>query len=154
MVKRRGDILDELESEWWVGPTGTGKSRTLWELYPDHYGKALNKWWDGYTNEEVVAIEELNPESSKYLAHHIKIWGDRYPFSAEIKGGTLRRIRPKKVIVLSNYTIDECFPMSQDAEPIKRRFKVKHFYNFFQSQNEEEEYKEQEEVELLLALSQ
>lgn len=136
MVVRCGDILDELQSEWWVGPTGTGKSRTLWELYPDHYGKALNKWWDGYNGEETVAIEELNPESAKYLGHFIKIWGDRYPFSAEIKGGTLRRIRPKRIIVLSNYSIDECFPMSQDSDPIKRRFHVKHFYPFFNELNE------------------
>ena len=50
------DVLDTLESEWWVGPTGTGKSRHLWQTYPEHYGKALNKWWDGYEGEEVVAI--------------------------------------------------------------------------------------------------
>lgn len=135
MVIRCGDILAELESEWWVGPTGTGKSRTLWEMYPNHYGKALNKWWDGYSGESVVAIEELNPEAAKFLGHYIKIWGDRYPFSAEIKGGTLRKIRPKKIIILSNYTIDECFPMSQDADPIRRRFTVKHFYDFFNTEN-------------------
>lgn len=124
-------ILDELLNEWWVGPTGTGKSRTLWEVYPDHYGKPLNKWWDGYSGEDVVAMEELNPESSKYLAHHLKIWADRYPFTAEIKGGTLKKIRPGRIIVLSNYTIEECFPMTQDQDPIKRRFKVKHFFPFF-----------------------
>ena len=25
--------------EWWVGPTGTGKSKKVWEEYPTHYAK-------------------------------------------------------------------------------------------------------------------
>ena len=57
-------------------------------------------------------------------ASALKRWADRYPFTGEIKGGTLQRLRPTKLIVLSNYTIEECFPMMQDQEPIKRRFKV------------------------------
>lgn len=120
-------ILPVLTNEWWVGSTGTGKSRKLWTEYPDHYQKALNKWWDGYNNEEVIAIEEMTPAAGQWLAHHIKIWADRYPFSPEIKGGTLKKIRPKKVIVLSNYTIEECFPEGQDSLPIRRRFKVVQF---------------------------
>lgn len=122
-------ILDTLENEWWVGPTGTGKSRTLWSMYPNHFSKTLNKWWDGYANEETVAIEEWSPKN-ECTASQLKIWADRYPFSAEVKGGTLQRIRPKRIIVLSNYTIEECFPQAQDQEPIQRRFRVKHFINF------------------------
>lgn len=131
---RRRDraILDgEQLHEWWVGPTGTGKSRTLWEKYPDHYQKELNKWWDGYDNQEVVAIEEMDPEAGKYLGRFVKIWADRYPFSPEIKGGRLDKIRPKKIIILSNYTIEECFERANDRLPILRRFKVHHFYDFF-----------------------
>lgn len=120
-------ILDNLENEWWVGSTGSGKSRSLWELYPDHYAKSLNKWWDGYTNQETVAIEEWAPRN-EVTASFLKIWADRYPFSAEIKGGTLQKVRPQRIIILSNYSIDECFPQVQDCDPIKRRFKVKHFF--------------------------
>lgn len=123
-------ILDELQNEWWYGPTGTGKSRSLWEQYPDHYQKELNKWWCGYNNEPVVAIEEWAPKN-ECTASALKIWADRYPFTAQIKGGSLKKIRPQKIIVTSNYTIDECFPQTQDAEPIKRRFKVVHFTSFF-----------------------
>lgn len=119
-----GIIQGQLEHEWWVGPTGTGKSSKLWAEYPNHYGKGLNKWWDGYEDEDVVAIEEMTPEAGKYLAHFIKIWADRYPFSPEVKGGQLKKIRPKKIIILSNYTPEECFSNEQDLLPIKRRFKV------------------------------
>lgn len=119
-------ILENIENEWWYGETGTGKSRELWERFPNHYQKSLNKWWDGYTGQEVVAIEEWAPKN-EVTASFLKIWADRYPFSAEIKGGTLQKIRPKKIIVLSNYSIEECFANTQDLGPIKRRFKVKHF---------------------------
>lgn len=69
----------------------------------------------------------MTPAAGQFLAHYLKIWADRYPFSPEIKGGQLKRIRPKKLIVLSNYTIDECFTNHQDALPLKRRFKVVQF---------------------------
>lgn len=120
-------IQGDLENEWWVGGTGTGKSRRLWNQYPDHYSKALNKWWDGYEDEEVVAIEEMHPEAGKWIGSFLKIWADRYPFSPEVKGSTMKKIRPTKIIVLSNYTPEECFPDKNDLLPIRRRFKVVHF---------------------------
>lgn len=128
-LRRRelGILSGDLLNEWWVGATGTGKSRRLWELYPEHYPKSLNKWWDNYSDEDVVAMEEMDPEHGKYMGHFIKIWADRYPFSPEIKGASIKKIRPKKIIILSNYTIDECFERVQDREPIKRRFKVVEF---------------------------
>ena len=130
-----GIMHGDLSNEWWVGPTGTGKSRSLWELHPSHYSKGLNKWWDGYEDEGVVALEEMTPEHGKFLGHFLKIWADRYPFNGEIKGSTIKGIRPNKIIVLSNYTIEECFERIQDREPIKRRFKVVHFYDFFNELN-------------------
>ena len=38
--------------EWWVGPTGTGKSKKVWEEYPTHYAKEKNKWWCNYTGQD------------------------------------------------------------------------------------------------------
>lgn len=127
LCRRPSVVLQgDLKHEWWYGSTGSGKSRTLWSMYPGHYAKELNKWWDGYNGEEVVAIEEWAPKN-ECTASFLKIWADRYPFPAQIKGGTLSKIRPEKIIVLSNYTIDQCFPNAEDRDPIKRRFKVIHF---------------------------
>lgn len=116
-----------LHHEWWVGDTGLGKSRLLWELYPEHYQKETNKWWDGYERRyDVVAIEEWSPKN-ECTASFLKIWADRYPFTAQVKGASILKVRPQKVIVISNYTIEQCFPASQDAEPLLRRFTVLQF---------------------------
>ena len=116
----------ELCHEWWTGPTGTGKSRLVWELYPSHFAKTLNKWWDGYSFQEVVVIEEWAPRN-ECTASFLKIWADRYAFTCEVKGAMLPMIRPKKIIVLSNYTIEQCFPQKEDCDPLLRRFKVINF---------------------------
>lgn len=128
MAAPQMEIISELENEWWWGPTGTGKSKKLWRDFPVHYAKQLNKWWDGYNGEDVVAIEEWAPKN-ECTASSLKIWADRYPFPAEVKGGKLNRIRPKKIIVLSNYSPEQCFAQVEDLEPIRRRFNVIHFPN-------------------------
>jgi len=119
-------IEGELQHEWWVGPSGTGKSRMLWELYPKHFAKALNKWWDGYRFQPVVAIEEWSPKND-CTASALKKWADRYPFPGEIKGGCIQGLRPTKIIVLSNYTPQQCFLQCEDLDPILRRFTVIYF---------------------------
>ena len=121
-----GPLDGDLLHEWWVGPSGTGKSKTLWELYPDHFAKGINKWWDGYKHEDVVAIEEWSPDSH-LTAQSLKKWADRYPFPGEIKGGLMSRLRPKKIIILSNYTLEQCFPRQEDLAPLQRRFKTINF---------------------------
>jgi len=127
--KPRMEVLDYLDTphEWWVGPTGTGKSKSVWELYPDHYAKEKNKWWCNYRGQDTVVIEEADPKNMEHLADRLKVWADRYPFPGEIKGGRIEGIRPKKVIVTSNYTIEECFQNQNDIEPLLRRFKVVEF---------------------------
>jgi len=114
---------ETIDNEWWYGSTGTGKSKLAWEKYGVIcYQKMLNKWWDGYDDQKVVVIEEWSPKN-EVTASALKIWADRYPFTAQIKGGVLQKIRPAKIIVISNYALFDCFPDSRDSEPIARRFR-------------------------------
>jgi len=121
-VPKTAVIQGEIQNEWWYGTTGTGKSKLAWEKYGDIcYQKMLNKWWDGYDSQPVVVIEEWSPKN-EVTSSALKIWGDRYPFPAQIKGGVLQKIRPLKIIVISNYRLSDCFPDIRDADPIARRF--------------------------------
>ena len=117
--------LETLDNEWFYGPSGTGKSRTAREKYPDAYIKLNNKWWDGYNDEETVIIEDLDVYD-KALGGDIKRWTDHYLFPAEYKGGVMK-IRPKKFIITSNYIPEDIWEDEKTVGPIRRRFKFTHF---------------------------
>lgn len=127
--KRKLDTIDgELEHEWYYGPPGTGKSRKARMENPGAYIKdPTNKWWDGYTGQEVVIIDDFD----KYCigqSSHMKRWTDRYVFPAETKGGKIE-IRPRKIITTSNLSMDQIWndPTDQLAEAMKRRHKETYF---------------------------
>lgn len=128
--------VDVFDFWWFVGESGTGKSHTARAENPGElYLKEPNQWWDGYAGEDVVLIEEWGKQHF-HLADKLKKWADHYPFRCEVKGACLV-IRPKKLIVTSNYTIEECFPCEGDHLPLLRRFQVRKFGQVYSSGNDQ-----------------
>lgn len=113
--------VDELTHEWIYGEPGVGKSRLARQENPGFYLKSHNKWWLGYKNEDVVILDDVDRDDAKWIGQFLKNWADHYPFQAETKGDGML-IRPKKIVVTSNYTIQQLFD-GVLAEAIQRRFK-------------------------------
>ncbi len=115
------DDLAALDNYWIVAPTGYGKSRYARERWPDFYDKSPNKWFVGYKNQKTILCDDFGPKQCEYLGWYIKRWADLYSFPMETKGGG-HQIRPDRMVVTSQYQIDECFEDELVREAIERRF--------------------------------
>jgi len=114
---------------WYCGPPGSGKSHAARSLDPDYYIKPINKWFDGYNPRvhKTIILEDLDSSHASYMGYFLKIWGDKWSFAAEKKGSTIQ-VRPERVVVTSNYTIQELFGSDLElVKAISRRFKVTSF---------------------------
>lgn len=77
---------DGVTVDFFVGPTGVGKSRLAYSLFPDAYRKASSKWWDGYEGQSVVVLDDF--DSTFFPVGDLLRLLDRYPFRVEYKGGS------------------------------------------------------------------
>lgn len=120
--KEQKEILHDMDHQWIWGKTGTGKTTQARTNYPDHFLKGKNKWWDGYTGQETVILEDLGKTDS-WMGDRLKEWADKWPFEAEFKGGVIR-IRPKRIVVTSNYHPMDIWEDKNILDPLERRFNI------------------------------
>jgi len=138
--QKRAKDLDTVCGVWLVGDPDSGKSFIARNIFGEHgyYDKPANKWFDGYQGAEgewdevpeasgplykvdTVIVDDVD-HVHKVLGHHLKRWGDRYSFPAEQKGTTIQ-IRPKRIVVTSNYKISEIWAGdSQMIEALEKRY--------------------------------
>lgn len=109
------------------GPPRTGKSCFLSQLFPNAFYKSQNKWWDGYTGQKEVILDDMD---SPCLGHKLKIWLDRKACVGEVKCGHVQ-LQHHVFAISSNYGIDELFKgdviMRTMGEAILSRCKVIQF---------------------------
>lgn len=75
---------------WIWGRTGIGKTRSVYDKHgaDNIYMKANTKWWDGYNQEEVILIDDIDP--AKWNTRELLKLLDRYKYDGEVKGGTVK----------------------------------------------------------------
>ena len=123
--------LESVCGIWYFGQSGNGKSTKARNDFPNAYFKRANKWFDGYQGQETIIIDDLD-KTHDFLAYDLKIWTDKFSFTAETKGGHIL-IRPKNIVVTSQYTIQEIWGEdpnerskhkdNKTVEALERRFK-------------------------------
>nr|WAE42597.1 MAG: replication associated protein [Cressdnaviricota sp.] len=117
----RVDNLADVCGTWVHGASGTGKSRSVLAKYPECFPKPLTIWWTGYQLEETVLLDDIDTFNVS-LGGLLKQWADFKPFIGQIHGGS-QKIRPKRFLVTSQYTIEEIWSDRATRDALNRRFK-------------------------------
>lgn len=128
------DLLFQEQRNWptevliLVGDTGVGKTRWVAENYPGYYPKQRSNWWDGYTNQETVLIDDFY---GWLPFDEVLRLCDRYPMLVQTKGSQVNFVA-KRIIFTSNVTPDKWWKnekIKAGLEPLHRRTtKWIHFY--------------------------
>jgi len=121
------NLEGKVNGEWCYGVTNARKSTTVRTENPGLYVKHADKWWDHYMGEETVLIEDVDLDDAKFLRRWLKIWADRWTFPAEVKGSYLKAIRPKKIIITSQFSIDSMWKDEETRGAMKNRFVERYF---------------------------
>lgn len=143
----RAPLMAYVRGVYFYGPARTGKTHAAFNYMPDlpYYLKGQsNKWWDDYRGEPVVIVDDFSMDAAKYCGHLWKNWLDKWPATAEVKGGRVA-IAAHTIIFTSNYSLDELFGSDKVGllEPLIARFRTIRHYStpgmtgFFQTIKED-----------------
>ena len=117
--------------KWYYGPTGTGKTRSaVEESNGDFYITTDTlKWWDGYTGQKVVILDDLRPQSIEF--HVLLRLLDRYPVRLQVKGASFWMPASSDTIIITSSLSPEQWQCGlEDREQLIRRLdEVKRFGN-------------------------
>jgi len=115
---------------WLHGPTGTGKTRTVYELFKDwdigvYFKDAMTKWFCGMIEGQPMCIDDYRANGQLSFSMLLKL-ADRYPMNVETKGGVMN-FNSKYLFVTSPHDIKTTFAHLEflkegDINQMLRRF--------------------------------
>ncbi len=100
---------------WYCGPSGSGKSRLAYETCPQAYRKNMTAWWDHYSGEKTVCMDDLRSNSFPF-AELLRIL-DRYPLLIGMKGSTCQ-LSATHFLITSIFKPEDCFKDAVEEEPM------------------------------------
>lgn len=106
---------------WLYGDSGTGKTRTAYELFPDLYRKTnmMGFWFEGYDGHENVLLDDIKDDSRQMYEMLLELL-DRYDCRVPFKGGS-RQFRGRNIVVTSIKSPFELYYMYDKATELLRR---------------------------------
>lgn len=84
---------------WLWGLAGTGKTRYVHDNHTDIYIKDGTMWWDGYTQNEVICIDDFD---GRWPFRDLLRLLDRYAYRGQVKGG-YTEINSKYIYITCEY---------------------------------------------------
>lgn len=127
MLSRKAkDLTGSLENIWYYGESGCGKTARAKREWPDAFSMTIPKqgvqaWWDGYDGQETVIINDVSC-FNKSFTDELKTWTEHSVITGAWKG-TIIRLRPKRFVITSQYTIDEIWDDTKTRQALHRRMK-------------------------------
>lgn len=106
----------------WYGNTGTGKTKRVHELWRPEQIYVCNanmSWWDGYTQQPVLLIDDFR--SHQYMFSNLLRLLDRYPYQVEVKGAHVQINSPTIVITADLHPENWYSSAVGDVEQLLRR---------------------------------
>lgn len=147
----QGERTDKPFVVWLSGPTGTGKTRSLFELgelvapsRDDIWISAGGlRWFDGYDGQSVAIFDDFRAKHVTSFAILLRLL-DRYPYRVEFKGGFVNWV-PKFIFISCPYGPERCFAkrkefVPEDIEQLLRRLDFVHEFSSVQSDAERDEF--------------
>jgi len=112
------------EVRWYFGSTGSGKTRSALQEFPDAWVSARNlKWWEGYDAHEVVVVDDFRRDFCTF--HELLRILDRYEYRVEMKGSS-RQLLAKVIIITCPWAPRVLFESrgDEDVGQLMRRIDV------------------------------
>ena len=123
-VERGRDPNNPPEVRWYYGSTGSGKTRSALEEFPDAWvSNRDGQWFDGYDAHEVAVFDDFRKDFCQF--HVLLRLLDRYPYRVAIKGG-FRQFVAKVIIITCPWAPDVLYAnrTQEDIGQLLRRITV------------------------------
>lgn len=113
------------------GPAGTGKTKTAIDEAIKFGGgwykkSAEHKWWDGYSGQPNVILDEYDPDTSEITRTQLNELMDRYPYLLQQKG-TFYKCQIRNLWITSNRDPRNWYPFGHDEQLLRRVTKIRKF---------------------------